>query len=871
MGKYMFLDEMHRRIKDKLKDKLSARKWGVAKKMAGRNKKWGAVLGAILGLFLFFFFSLPANLFETEYSPVLYDRNGRLLGAMVSSDGQWRFPAGDLLNEKFKMAIVEAEDKRFFYHRGIDLAAIGRAAQANMRSGKIVSGASTITMQTIRLARTEKARRRGKILSRSFGEKAIEAFLALRLEAGMSKSEILSLYAANAPFGGNVVGLEAAVWRWFGHGSADLSWAEAATLAVLPNNPAIVNPGRNRGALQAKRDELLSRLCQKKYFDSATLSLAEAEPLPEAPLPLPRLAPHLLVRLTQEMKASNEPRKTARFSTTIDASVQSRVALLVQRRSAAFSASGIMNAACIVLDTKSGATLAYVGNVLGGDEGSDSKNGYDVDIITSQRSSGSTLKPFLYAAMLDSGELLPDMLISDIPTRVGSYSPENNTRNYLGVVPASQALARSLNIPAVRELRSFGVARFAVLLRSLGLSTLFRDNDDYGLPLILGGAETTLWELSGIYAGLGRTASLRSDGKAKNAESLFYPPFVLRHSSDTAGNTRDGQSVGDFLGARHPSRGLRSAPISSGAAWLALDALMFSSRPAEEAAWQEYSGARRIAWKTGTSQGNRDAWCMGVSADWTVGVWVGNTSGEGRAELRSATTAAPLMFEIFQALSADSAWIAPDFSALKIVDVCGLSGYPAGPDCATISTSLAPIGAPAAPPCPYCRAVVLAADGSLAVLEKDSTLAVAEQKWFVLPPAEEWYYRKWNLNYKPLPLASAQGPQGQTSSSGASSSSSSLTGGAVNSGVPFALFNPEQGAQIYIPKEMSGREGRVVFVATHREADAVIHWHLDANYMGETSAFHEMSVRPAAGRHRLTLVDNHGNTLVRTFEVLSEM
>jgi penicillin-binding protein 1C len=230
------------------------------------------------------------------------------------------------------------------------------------------------------------------------------------------------------------------------------------------------------------------------------------------------------------------------------------------------------------------------------------------------------------------------------------------------------------------------------------------------------------------------------------------------------------------------------------------------------------------------------------------------------------------MFEIFQALSADSAWIAPDFSALKTVDVCGNSGYPAGPDCATIRTSLAPADAPAAPPCPYCRAVAIAADGALAVLEKESTLAVAEQKWFVLPPAEEWYFRKWNLNYKPLPLASPNGPQGQTSRSSASPSSSTSLGGDVNSGgMPFALFNPEQGAQIYIPKEMSGREGRVVFMATHREADAVIHWHLDAIYLGETSAFHEMSARPAAGPHRLTLVDNHGNTLVRNFEVLGEM
>jgi penicillin-binding protein 1C len=217
------------------------------------------------------------------------------------------------------------------------------------------------------------------------------------------------------------------------------------------------------------------------------------------------------------------------------------------------------------------------------------------------------------------------------------------------------------------------------------------------------------------------------------------------------------------------------------------------------------------------------------------------------------------MFEVFQTLNADSSWIAPDFSALKPVDVCSSSGYPAGPDCASVRTSFVPIDAPAAVSCPYCRTVITA-DGSIAVLEKNSSINVTEQKWFVLPPAEEWYYRKWNLNYKPLPLAS----KGQTSNS-------YLDGSTSSDSVPFALFNPEQGAQIYIPKEMSGREGRVVFTAAHREADAVIHWHLDSIYLGETSVFHEMPAHPNAGHHLLTLVDNHGNTLVRNFEVLGDI
>ncbi|GHT50654.1 penicillin-binding protein 1C [Spirochaetia bacterium] len=773
------------------------------------------ILSAIPILFLAFTFCMPTTLFSGAYSPVLYDKHGKLLGAMVSADGQWHFPPLSEINRKFKAAIIEAEDKRFWHHPGIDPIAIVRALALDIRRGKIVSGASTITMQTIRLSRSGKARLSGKILSRSIADKAIEAFQALRLEAGMSKNRILALYTANAPFGGNVVGMEAAVWRWFGHDSAGLSWAEAAVLAVLPNNPAIVNPGSNRRALKLKRDQLLRRLYKKNYFDESTLNLAIDEPLPGEPLPLPRLAPHLLVRLKQEQEGRERVGRGKReidfrFDTTIDGEIQSRISLLIERRSAVFAANGIMNAACIVLDTKTGAVIAYIGNVS---PTSAQNYGSDVDVITSPRSSGSTLKPFLYAAMLDCGDLLPNMLISDIPTRVGSFNPQNNTRSYLGAVPASEALARSLNIPAVRELRTFGVARFVSLLRNLGISTLFRDDDDYGLPLILGGGETNLWELSGIYSALTRTAMGGGD------ESEFYPPYILRARG------------------KQPFRGVKTAPISSGAAWLTLDALTFSTRPAEEAAWQSYSSARQIAWKTGTSQGNRDAWCVGVTADHTVAVWVGNTSGEGRPELRSAVTAAPLMFEVFQTLPQSSSWIMSSAAILKTVETCAASGYAAGVDCARVNTSMAPIDAPPVPVCPYCRVI--------------GDIGEGQSKWFVLPPAEEWYFRRWNLDYKPLPQ--------------------SVQSNSPNAGTPLAFFSPEQGAQIYIPKEMDGRAGRVVFIATHREADAVIHWHLDETYLGETQTFHEMPMRPSAGMHRVTIVDNHGNTITRRFEVLGAM
>ncbi|MDR0404154.1 MAG: penicillin-binding protein 1C [Treponema sp.] len=806
--------------------------WGALIARCRRDKS-RLLLWGLLVLGLMFAFSLPDPLFSSYYSPVLYDRNGELLGAMTAFDGQWRFPMKSPLNEKFAAALVEAEDRRFASHAGVDFRSIARALVQNLGERRIVSGGSTITMQTIRLARP--GRRRG------FFEKAVEAVLAMRLELSCSKERILSLYAANAPFGANVVGVEAASWRWFGRSSADLSWAEAATLAVLPNGPGLIHPGRNRELLRKKRDALLERLWKNGVIDRETFSLAAAEELPGEPRPLPGLAPHLLARVVAEsggvtaFNSANRdhPLYASGYSlvSTIDRELQERAKTILDRWALRFAERGIMNGACVILDTESGETLAYVGNVSG-------PSSPDVDIVSSPRSSGSLLKPFLYAAMLDSGDTLPSSLVSDIPTRVGSYSPENSSRNYLGIVPADAALARSLNVPAVRSLRLFGVDRFAALLRALGLTTLFRRGDDYGLPLILGGAEVTLWEITGLYAGLAR-----SSGEKVRA---FFPPFF---SGEFAGLASGG------AGSAAASAGLAGAArISPGAAWLTLEALTFVTRPGEEAAWQEYAGSRRIAWKTGTSFGSRDAWAVGTRPDRTVGVWIGNASGEGNAELVSISTSAPVLFELFSALDSSGQggrdWFPRPEEALVRVEVCAYSGFPAGPDCGRVKTAPAPAGAPVPKSCPYCRTVTLNETGSARVaLGPETSEKTETAKWFVLPPAEEWYYRRWNLDYKPLPPLSG----------GESAGISSI-----------ALFNPEENGAVYVPRELDGREGRIVFQAAARDRNGKIYWHLDETYLGMTGVFHEMEARPPPGRHVLTLVDEAGNTLRRNFEVLGD-
>ncbi|MDR1932259.1 MAG: penicillin-binding protein 1C [Spirochaetales bacterium] len=761
-------------------------------------------------VFLAFAFCLPDPLFDVPYSPVLYDRNGVLLGARVAGDGQWRFAAPASVNPKFAAAITEYEDRRFRYHIGVDFIAVMRAAVQNLRAGRIVSGGSTLSMQTIRLMRRRNAR--------SFFEKAVEAVLALRLEIGRSKDEVLRLYAANAPFGGNVVGLEAAAWRWYGRSPDELSWAQAATLAVLPNGPGLVHPGRNRDTLRKKRDALLERLAARGHFDTGTLNLARAEPLPDEPQALPMLAPHLLDRIVLAQAAAGREGGSSRYTVSLDAGLQARAAALLNRRAERFAAEGVMNAACLILDTQTGEALAYVGNA-------DTPEAPDVDIVRSPRSSGSLFKPFLYAAMLDSGQLMPAGLLSDIPTRIGSYSPENNTKSYAGVIPANQALARSLNVPAVRCLRNFGVDRFARLLRTLGVTTLFRAGEDYGLPLILGGAETTLWDIAGLYAGLARTAMY--PGRTDN---LFFPPAYFPRSGPRTGDT--------------PSAG--SAPLSAGAAWLTLEALTSVVRPGEEAAWQAFASSRKIAWKTGTSFGFRDAWAVGVTTRWTVAVWAGNASGEGRAELRGANTAAPLLFEVFSFLEAPD-WFPKPYGALDTVSVCALSGFPPGPYCGSLKYADIPRGAAHHQPCSFCVQVTLNEKQDRQVVfsggEKEQTV---RRGWFVLPPAEEWYYRRWNLDYRTPPPAA----------------------GVSRSAVPMALFTPEENSEVYVPIEIDGSAGYLVLTAAHRNSAAMIHWHLDEAYLGATEVFHEMEIRPAPGPHTVFLVDSAGNTLSRRFTVI---
>ena len=742
-----------------------------------------------------YIFCLPRHLFHVPYSTVVTDRNEELLGARIASDGQWRFPPRNTTPEKIKECLITFEDKHFYHHWGVNPFAIGRAFYQNVKNKRIVSGGSTLTMQTIRLARNE---------SRTFREKLIEMIWATRLEFRASKEEILSMYISHAPFGGNVVGLDAAAWRYFGHSADDLSWAESAMLAVLPNAPAMIHLSKGRKTLLDKRNRLLKQLLEKKTIDSSTYELAISEPLPDEPHPLPQIAPYLVSRFYQE--------RNGEYSrSTINKGIQTQIEDLAERWSNEFGRSDIRNLAILVIDIPSNQVVAYCGNV----HFDRKQGGNQVDVIQAPRSTGSILKPFLYYAMLQEGSLLPDMLLPDVPVNINGFTPQNFSMQFEGAVPASEALARSLNIPAVTMLQRYGVPKFHSFLQQIGLKTINRSSSHYGLSLILGGAEATLWDVTNAYAMMGRSLLQLPQRSC----SLLLPTSRITESTD---------------------------PFQPGAVWQTFDALKEVNRP-EEIDWKSIPSMQTIAWKTGTSYGFRDAWAVGVTPRYAVGVWVGNATGEGKPGLVGAQTAGPVLFDIFNLLPASS-WFTRPTGIFVEAEVCRKSGHLKGRFCDETDTLLVLPAGLRTEACPYHHLVTLSADESQRIYENcANTEPTLRKSWFTLPPVWEWYYKQHHPEYKPLPPFKA--------------------GCGEDTFQPMQFIYPPMNARIKLPKQLDGSKGFLTVELAHSNPNATIFWHLDETYQAQTQDFHKISLQPAAGKHSLTAVDGEGNTISTTFFV----
>lgn len=742
------------------------------------------------GFFLawFLFFSLPSSLFQAPKSLVLYDRNNQLLFANVAADEQWRFPKIESVNDKIEKTVLCYEDEYFHYHPGINPISIVKSFLLNIKVGEVKRGGSTITMQTIRLLQGNPPR--------TYFQKVKEIFLALKMELTYSKKDILKYYVSNAPYGGNIVGIEAASWRYYSKSIDALSWAEAATLAVLPNQPSYIYPGKNQKKLLAKRNTLLKKLRDKNYLDNLDYQLALEEPLPQRNYAIPSLAYHLSTQIAEEERQGI-------VHTTIDGAMQKSISNILEAYHTIYKQNLILNLSAVVIDAQTSEILAYVGNT------SDTVAGNKVDMIRRPRSSGSTLKPFLYAQMLDGGYITPNSLLQDIPIDIRGYEPQNSSHRFDGVVPSHQALARSLNIPWILALKKYGYEKFYRNLKEYGFKHFNQSAEHYGLSLVVGGGEVELLELANGFLQLSQSL----EAKQNNRWAYFQK-----------------DKIGDNV---NPLK------LSQASIWLTFEALTNVVRPENEENWT-YRQSQKIAWKTGTSHGFRDAWAVGANPNYVIAVWVGNADGNGRSNLTGIKKAAPILFDILNTLPQKrQTWYRKPTQDLKWITVCKESGLAPNNYCLHKTKIEIPQAVELREKCPYHKSIYLDATKQYQVNKscypEDS---IRQASWFSLPLLEESYYRIINPLYRVLP--------------------------------PFhpscGTSNKEDAMQIIFPKpnahiirHQSDFSNQIILQAVHRNSEAKIHWFVDKQFLQTTFADHKVAVTATHGLHRLTIQDNLGN------------
>lgn len=764
----------------------------------------------MLALIVTYYFCLPRQLFMNSTATVVTSNSNELLGAVIANDGQWRFPEVDSVPKKFKQCILQFEDAYFYKHFGFNPISIAKAFSENLKAGKIVRGGSTITQQVIRLSRKNK--------KRSYFEKLVELILATRLEFRNSKEKILELYASHAPFGGNVVGLEMASWRYFGLQPHQLSWSESATLAVLPNSPSLIYPGKNQQKLKKKRNRLLKKLFEESIIDSVTYELAIEEELPQKPYPLPQIASHLVQKIAQKYRGE-------RVKSSIDIHLQKQVNLLAKQHYELQKQNEIYNLAVLVLDVKTRKVLVYVGN-----SPTDKLHQKDVNNIIAPRSTGSILKPFLYAQMLRSGDLLPEQLVADVPTEIAGYTPRNFNLSFDGAVPANKALTRSLNIPAVRMLRTYGLQKFRDDLRDYQLTNISKSADYYGLSLILGGAETSLWNLCKVYSGYAGVVNHYEENKHNYFSNELVEPTYIQSKTISFGKKQKEPQI-----------------IDAGSAFTTLNTLTEVNRPESEQAWKYYESSQKIAWKTGTSFGNKDAWAIGVTPKYVVGVWVGNSDGEGRPDLTGASVASPLLFNVFDVLP-KSDWFLEPYEDLIEEQICDKSGYLALSICPSTKKRI-PKNGIKAKACPYHFTIQLDKNEQFQVNSNcESINNTITKTWFSLPPLMAYYYRQNNASYRSIPNFR--------------SDCNELEKNKMDFVFPMKFVS-----KISLTKGVDGFINPIILKLTHSNSNSKVYWYIDNQYIKQTKEYHELAIQPKKGRHTIIVIDDFGNEKKRILEI----
>lgn len=764
-----------------------------------RNSTKASVLFlSFILLFSILLWSIPKPIILQDYSTVVQSREGHILRFFLNEKEQWHFPPPEnrRISENLKNAVLLFEDEWFFVHPGINPVSLLKAFFINFKSGDIERGGSTLSMQVARLLNPK---------ARTYKNKFIELFQALFLELRYSKKEILSLYLSFAPYGGNIVGAEAAALKYFGISIDKLTWAQAATLAVLPNAPSFIHPGKNRDKLYSKRDRLLKKLYKKKHLSKDELQLALSEKVDILSNPYNFIAPHM----SRKILLSG---KRGLVKTTLDLRIQRLLERMMKDVQAALDFQGVKNCSVLISDTQSGEVLGYSGSLNFFDEASEGQ----VDGVLAPRSTASTLKPFIYALAMDRGMALPDTWVKDVDENYNGYKPENADQHFRGLIPLSEALVYSLNAPAVAILHQLGLGTFYENLESLGFTHLFRTADEYGLPLILGGAEANLWDLNQAYR------ALANGGR-------FTPLSMILNEK----NSYEADQV-----------------YSSGASYLTLEMMKELRRPGVEFYWNQFENSKPIAWKTGTSFGNRDAWAIGVNPSYTVAVWAGNFNGEVNHNLRGSQTAAPVLFDVFQWLPKMDRpdWFVKPEKALKEVQLCELSGMIASPYCPEVKVKKAPLDFSSEHFCYFHKEIFIDTKTDHRI-RSDCWQGKEREKITAVfyPPDVLQTWRDENIR---LPRQYAY--------------HSDCT---VDSSHEIAILYPKHNSELVIPVDFNGQREKLIMKAVHQEASAKLFWYVGNEYLGSTVNYHEMEINLLPGKHTLTVMDSFSRLKKIQFQV----
>ncbi|MCS6934076.1 MAG: penicillin-binding protein 1C [Chitinophagales bacterium] len=740
--------------------------------------------GFLIFLSLNVIFPLPP---PPEYSTIILDHSGDMVHAFLTTDEKWRFKTElHEVSPLLRKTILHKEDKYFYYHPGVNPVSVLRALVMNALRGKRTSGASTITMQVARLLEPRR---------RTYVSKIIEMFRAFQLEWKYTKDEILQLYLNKIPYSGNIEGVKSASWLYFNKNPDHLSLAEITALSIIPNRPTSLKPGERNDLITEERNRWLLRFEKDGLFDKTVIADALAEPLTVSRKPAPRYAPHFSYRVRNLYKKDI-------IQTYLQLQTQQKIEKLVSDYVTPLRALNIHHAAVVVIDNRTHGVVAYVGSA----DFFDQTDGGQVNGAAAVRQPGSTLKPLIYGLCMDAGLLTPKQVITDVPININGYAPENFDSKYNGYVTVEFALENSLNIPAVKSLHALGKDVMIEKLIACGFGQIKARKEHLGLSLALGGCGATLEELTALYS------VLANEGR--------YLPIRFAKTTDTSSG---------YLQI-----------LSHSAAFMITEILAKTTRPDMPASWMSSAHTPRIAWKTGTSYGRRDAWSIGYNRNYTVGVWVGNFSGEGVPELTGASIATPLLFKIFNTIDYNSTakWYEmPRECGIRLV--CSATGMPPNEFChATVMDYFLPLVSPNTI-CTHEISVAVSADEKISYCKNCLPPAGYKEKLYpnILPEMQR-YYDENHIAYVRIPphnpdceiISQNQAPQ---------------------------IVFPVNGTEYLISK--NNPEPLQLKCNTPSDVHEV-YWYINDRLLQKSKAGAAMFFTPAEGEQKISCTDSKGRT-----------